>query len=486
MTLFSVQRVDECVQEEARDSDDDGGVGGAGKITEDRGNAGKRFKSQAEFITELDQEFEKKVIDGLEAGLRLKVKEKLATNILLIPKENNAIVNSVLQNIFDQYGPVKPDIKFCERLAELLKYKFPATYREKYVVNSPLGKFDVQKSKGEGGYRGLAKRIGENFYNRIVRPTIKRPLIGEAENENPGKKKKMKKKGYCLSGEKWNIDIGATRKEKEEAKKEFKRFSDADSIKEKRDALMNAVVFIQKQFREMEPSQTVEDLSSFWEGGPEIMSDWFEWLVGGSKDGSLAATASLQMIKVLNITEKYIIDKRGEEFEKELNRLNEEVRGVNGDSTMYQVFLIRDLAKLFKNKPEKFIFIDGKDDKKSGPDEKYPNIYITKQNTFGEGDFEEKIVMNLRIGDKIIWKDISLPEALAGVIQIFFSFNMLYPVDLDDILQFTERILCNFGTDDGARNQKNNVKKSFRDFQVTYESLKILRYLNPIFSGICC
>ena len=97
------------------------------------------------------------------------------------------------------------------------------------------------------------------------------------------------------------------------------------------------LVFIQKQFREMEPSQTVEDLSSFWEGGPQIMSDWFEWLVGGSKDGSLAATASLQMIKVLNITEKYIIDNRGEEFEKELNRLNEEVRGVNGDSTMYQV-----------------------------------------------------------------------------------------------------------------------------------------------------
>ena len=163
MTLFSVQRVDECVQEEARDSDDDGGVGGAGKITEDRVNAGKRFKSQAEFLTELDKEFEKKIIDGLEAGLRLKVKEKLATNIQLIPKENNAIVNSVLQNIFDQYGPVKPDIKFCERLAELLKIKFPATYREKYVVNSPLGKFAIQKSKGEGGYRGLAKRIGETF-----------------------------------------------------------------------------------------------------------------------------------------------------------------------------------------------------------------------------------------------------------------------------------------------------------------------------------
>ena len=485
-------------QEEARDSgghseqlycDDDGGVGegagGAGKITENRVNVGKRFKSQAEFLTELDKEFEKKVIDGIEAGLRLNVKEKLATNIQLIPKENNAIVNSVLQNIFDQYGPEKPDIKFCERLAELLKIKFPATYREQHVVNSPLGKFAIQKSKGEGGYRGLAKRIGENFYNRIVRPTIKRPVAGEAGNENPVKKK-MKKKGYCLSGEKWNIDVGATKKEKEDALKEFKRFSDADTIEEKRDALKNAVVFVQKQFREMEPSQTVEDLSSFWEGGPMIMSDWFEWLVGGSRDGSLAVTASLQMIKVLNIVEKFIIDKRGEEFEMELKRVNEEVRAVNGDSTMYQVFLIRDLAKLFKNKSEKFVFIDGKDDKKSGPDEKYPHIYITKQNTFGEGDFEEKIVLNLRIGDKIIWKDISLPEALAGVIQIFFSFNMLYPVDLDDILQFTERIVCNFGSDDGARNPKNMVKKSFRDFQVRHESLKSQDILNLIFSGICC
>ena len=81
-------------QEEARDSgghseqldcDDDGdvgeGAGGAGKITENRVNVGKRFKSQAEFLTELDKEFEKKVIDGIEAGLRLNVKEKLATTL---------------------------------------------------------------------------------------------------------------------------------------------------------------------------------------------------------------------------------------------------------------------------------------------------------------------------------------------------------------------------------------------------------------------
>merc|ERR1711867_375805 len=132
-------------------------------------------------------------------------------------------------------------------------------------------------------------------------------------------------------------------------------------------ALMEAVVFVQKQFREKEPSQTVEDLDSFWEAGPEILSLWFEWLVDGSKDGHLATTVDLQLTKVLNIIEAYIIDRRGEEAEKDLARIKEVAREANGDSTMYQLHLLRALAKLFRNKAEKFIFIDAEDDKKSGP-----------------------------------------------------------------------------------------------------------------------
>ena len=448
--------------------------------------AGKKLKNQNEFVTEIDQKFEAKIIDGLEAGFRLPIKEKLKNDTILLPKENIAIVNSLIQYLADQYGPVRPDKKFCERLAELLRCKFPATFREKYVVSSTVGKFDVPKFKGEGGYRDLATRIGDQFYNRKIRSTFKKRVIGEDEIEEPAKKNKGKpKKTYCLNPERWDIDIGATRKAKEEAKKQFRRFCDAESIEEKKMALMEAVVFVQKQFRTKEPSQTVQDLDSFWDAGPEILSIWFEWLVDGSQDGHLATTVSLQMTKVFNLIEAYIIDKRGEEGEEDLARIKEEAREANGDTTMYQLHLIRDLAKLFRNKVEKFIFIDFKDDKKSGPDETMPNIYITKRDTFGEGEFPEKILMNLRIGDKTIWTDISLPQALAGVTQIYFSFNMMYPSDIDDILQFNERILCNFGTDDGARNPRNIVKKCFREFKVTYESLKILRYFNPIFSGIC-
>ena len=194
--------------------------------------AGKKFKNQNEFVTELDQKFEEKIIDGLEAGLRLPIKEKLENHNTLNPRENNAIVNSLIQNLSEQYGPVRPDKKFCERLAELLRCKFPETFREKYVASSTVGNFDLPKFKGEGGYRDLAKRIGEQFYNRNVRPTIKKPVIGEAEIEEPAKKKGKQKKTYCLNPEKWDIDKGASMKDKEEAQKQFRRFRDAESIDE--------------------------------------------------------------------------------------------------------------------------------------------------------------------------------------------------------------------------------------------------------------
>ena len=131
-------------------------------------------------------------------------------------------------------------------------------------------------------------------------------------------------------------------------------------------------------------------------------------------------------------------------------------------------FEVRDLAKMFKNQSEKVIFMDGYSDNKSGPGEQHPNILVIKKDSFGEYEFEQIFVINLRIGEKIIFKDISLAEAVAGVIQMYFSFNLLYPPEADDLCQFMERILCNFGSPDGARNKKGVIKKSFRDFEVRF------------------
>ena len=83
-----------------------------------------------------------------------------------------------------------------------------------------------------------------------------------------------------------------------------------------------------------------------------------------------------------------------------------------------------------------------------------------------EAEFEEAILLNLRIGEKLIFSDVSFTDAFAGLIQLIFSLNLEFPEDADDFCQFLQRILCNFGNIEGARNKKNTVKKNYRDFEV--------------------
>ena len=422
------------------------------------------FLSEAEFVRILMDQFDIKVVGGLEAGLRAGVRVKMLDNTQLLPKENNGIVNSLIQVVQDQYGPDKPDYKFCEKLSAVLKAKFPSTFTTEVTVNSSLGTLNMPRSKGQGGFGSLAKRIGNNFYNRLVRPGIKRPAAEEGVEEGI-KIRKKKVKGYCLRSDKWCIDEKASKEEKDDALKEYKSLENAICVEEKVQLVKSACIFIQKQFRSSEPYQVVEDLQLFWEAGPVILSEWFEWLTGGSKLGNLSLSVSKQLTKVMNIVEIFILSKRSAEFEAEIKCVKTESEERNGNNIMYNIFLLRNLGKLFKNKPEMIVFVDGTDDKKDGPDEKTPNIFITKQNVFGEAEFEEKIVISLRIGDKLVSKDITLPESVAGLIQVFFSFNLCYPPEVDDHLQFMERILCGFGAADGARNKRNTVKKGYRDFE---------------------
>ena len=391
-------------------------------------------------------------------------------NVPLLPKENNAVINSVLQAIFDQYGSERPDYKFCDKLAEVLKVKLPATFRLENTVQSPLGNLALPKYKGQGGYASLSKRLGDNFYNRMIRPNIKRPGTASVVDMISPKRQKGKK-GYCLTTEKWNIHEGATKAEREAALAKYRMLVEASTGKEKKSLIDGARVYIQKQFKSLEPSQAVEEMDLFWEAGPEILSHWFEWLTGGSKLGSLAANAAEQLNKVMKIVEEFLIDKKGEACEKDMVELSRKSKADTGNDILYKIFLTRSLAQLFKNNPKKVIFLDGVDDEKSGPEEKDPNLFITTQSTLGIEDFEKKVSINLRIGSKILFKDISLPEAFAGMIQIYFSFNLLYPPEADDILQFIERIICGFGSRDGARNQKSLVKKGYRDFEVHYNNL---------------
>jgi len=412
----------------------------------------KRFMSHIEFAVNIEEDFESKIIAGLEASLRFSVAAKLITGERLLPKENNGVVNSVLQAILDQFGAERPDNRLCERVADVLKIKFPATYRcNSSSVQTTLGPLALPKRKGEGGYGSLARRLGDNFYNRIVRIHLRKPSPEDASEEAAIKKKRIKT-AYCISKEKWIIDASANQAEKEEAAKHFLNLDFVTTIAEKKELVKASRVFIQSQFRELDPGQAVEDLQSFWSPGPEILSSWFEWLTGGSRQGSLAVTAAQQMARVLHIVEQFLLAKKG-------NHVVREKRKENGSDILHQALLIRQLGTFFKNKVDKLIFIDGSSP--AGPEETDPNILITKQNSLGQAEASA----HLRIGDKIVFSDISLAEALAGVIQIYFCFNLLYPQELDDILQVVERILCCFGSPDGARNKRNTIKRTFRDFE---------------------
>ena len=119
---------------------------------------------------------------------------------------------------------------------------------------------------------------------------------------------------------------------------------------------------------------------------------------------------------------------------------------------------MREFGILLKNKPEKVLCHDLKDMIEDGPSQQEPNIFMTVQDTFGEGSFNECDVLHLRIGDKVVFSDINLPEALAGLIQLYFCFNLLYPPAADDLMQVWERMICQFGSKDDARNKKGIVK----------------------------
>jgi hypothetical protein len=82
----------------------------------------RRYVGESEFLVDLDINFEKVIIEGLEAGLRKPVREKMTSNEVLLAKENNAVINSLNLVISNQFGKEeRPNAKFRAKLAEILK-----------------------------------------------------------------------------------------------------------------------------------------------------------------------------------------------------------------------------------------------------------------------------------------------------------------------------------------------------------------------------
>ena len=223
-------------------------------------------------------------------------------------------------------------------------------------------------------------------------------------------------------------------------------------------------------------SQAVEDLQEFWKGGPKILSSWFQWISDGSEEDSLAAIVSRQTVKVMNLVEQFLMSKKEADYERELATVKETTDRHFGNDIFYKIYLIQELAKVFKNEKEKVIFIDNRDDKKCGPGEQEPNIFVIKKDSLGQVEYDKIVILSLRIGEKIVFKDISFAEAVAGLIELYHVFNLQYPAKSDDTYQFLQRIFCSFGPSEGARNQRNVVKKWYKQFAVGLEFVFIQQF----------
>ena len=374
-------------------------------------------------------------------------KQKLASKILGEDSYRNMYV----------HGVTEVEVKSTEEALE-------AFYRGQKQRSVSATLLNLQSSRSHSIFNIRVVAAPLCFHNQFVRPNKKKPAqeVGDSNDCVVIRKRKI---FNGVNAEKFNIYETSSKNEKDSSLKSYNELEACDLFEEKQAYLHDARIHIQYCFQRYEPSQAVEKLKGFWDGGIGLLSDWFEWIVDGSKYGDLSK-ASLEMLpKVLNIVEQFILSKRGEVYEEELNRSKRHALASNGNDIMYQVFLIRDLAKLFKNRGEKLIFIDGEDVEIF--DENYPNIFLRKENVMGEATFREKVVFHLRIGNEIVIENVSLCEALAGIVQLFYSFYLHYPSEADELFNVVQRFICNYTTkDDTVINKKGALKKSFKDFEV--------------------
>ena len=237
------------------------------------------------------------------------------------------------------------------------------------------------------------------------------------------------------------------------------------------DCLESCREFIQIHFRTEDPSTHVQKLKRFWEmpNGLLVLNLWFEWVCGGSDGGNIVAVIEEKLDENMKIVERVLIDQNCEEFEKELSAAEKSSVEKFGNHTMYGIYLMRQLCKLWKNHPEKILFIEGEDKLKDISQQPY--LHILKVNQHGEEAYDESLVISVRVGSTVIFESVTLCQGLAAVLQITFSFNLLYDPAVDDIYNYLQRILARLGPVEGARNKKNHPKKNFVEFQCTLGKL---------------
>ena len=287
---------------------------------------------------------------------------------------------------------------------------------------------------------------------------------------------KKVRKFYTVYPERWCLGAKISQEEFDASKAKFIEINDAEEgdVDEIVACLDRARVFVQIKFRSEDPSTHVTKFRIFWKMpyGPRLLSNHFEWLVDGSRDGDLAFSIEDHINLVIDLAAKILIAKMGDDWSRQLEEVKTNIKTRNGNDVMTWVFIIRELAKRWKNNPAKLIFLEGVDSIQDVSNQPY--VPILRVDQIGELDYDEAVVVYVRVGNTTLFDGISFTKGLAAVLQLSFLFHLLYPSDADEIFNFVQCMLAKFGPSDWAKNVKGVLKKIFTDFQCALSDILLL------------
>ena len=423
------------------------------------GESRPSLSTRSEFVMELRNSFEEKVINGLQIGIQKKVKEKMVTKEALSAQEDISICNVVIHLMQENFGnEISKRYSLCEDIGAVLKEKFPTTYSTCKAVRTDIGLLPINNGRGHGGSSALGKRLSTNFYNTFLRPSISKNGDSISKEGDQPRKKFKKQHFYELNADKYCLSF--VESEKDDFKTLLDKLPCASTHVEMLSLLEQLRPYIQSIFRSKEPCDVVLILRPFFEAGTKILNAWFVWIT--DSDSNLAIEAENRIATAISYAEQYITNKNTDMVEK-LRVAKHYSLLKTGNLIDYYVSVVREFSLKARNKPHFLVFLSGIDKETEGLHT--PFVYVTRKNVRGIGNFDEELCFAVKVSNLTIYKNLTLPEALKALIQLYFVLNINYPKDCDDGFNFVQRAILGFGSVDGSRNTKNVIKKSYRDFE---------------------
>ena len=306
--------------------------------------------------------------------------------------ESLALIHAINAAAHPFLGANTPDPETCQIMARILKTKFPDTYASKECVMTQYGPLALK------GKAVLEKRLHNNYYNKIVRKLNGSPK-NLVFNKNCILNRKKSRKVYGLSKNKWNMCSSASSIEIQRSKEKFNQLEHGTGFEEKSVFMEDGALYIQKIFSTEEPHQIVEDLSGFFEGGPKLLQSWINFMCDDDLD--LISKADEQTRKISNLLESYLMEKKEESYEQKLLEFKKSSLARYGTESAYVLFLIREAALIFKDKPE-LVFVKDGENVQINAEKNTPNILMLERRSKDRNnEFEYDFVLKVRIGEKV-------------------------------------------------------------------------------------